>query len=385
MDNQRLNTAINDPIQSDRRQKIIHLHTELCRIFKIRYPIFLAGMAGGPGTVSLTAAVSNAGGLGTLGAAYMEPEAIRTAILDIRKLTNAPFGVNLFVTQAHDDNSRTLEVQHELNAMRAKLGVPQVDAEDVKTPAHFEQQFAVLLEEKVPVISTAIGVLPPHMTEQAKAAGIQIVTMVTTVEEAILAEQAGCDAIVAQGSEAGGHRGTFDIVQRPMGANIGTMALVPQIVAHVHVPVIAAGGIMDGRGLVAALVLGAQGVQMGTRFLTSIESGAHNAYQHKLLESTEESTVITNVFSGRPARGIVNEFIKVWDQNGVEPLPFPTQNTATRDIRNAAAKQNNSEYMSLWAGQGLRMLTDGQSAGSIVEETIQQAQMILAQIKNSYV
>ncbi|WP_235550590.1 NAD(P)H-dependent flavin oxidoreductase [Paenibacillus sp. Soil750] len=376
-----MNTAISDPLLSDRRQKIIHLNTALCRIFEIRYPIFLAGMAGGPGTVGLTAAVSNAGGLGTLGAAYMEPEAIRTAIRDIRKLTNAPFGVNLFVTRAQDDNSRTPEVQQELNVMRAKFGIPNVVAEEVKTPDHFEQQFAVLLEEKVPVISTAFGVLPPHMTEQAKAAGIRIVTMVTTVDEAILAEQAGCDAIVAQGSEAGGHRGTFDIANRPMGANIGTMALVPQIVAHVQVPVIAAGGIMDGRGLVAALVLGAQGVQMGTRFLTSIESGAHIAYQHKLLASTEESTVITKVFSGRPARGITNEFIKVWDQSGVEPLPFPTQNTATRDIRNAAAQQNNSDYMSLWAGQGLRMLTAGQSAGSIIQETIDQAQTILTQIK----
>lgn len=340
-------------------------------------------MAGGPGTVRLAAAVSDAGGLGTLGAAYMEPEAIRKAIKEIRTLTNAPFGVNLFVSQAPDDNERTLEVQRELNGMRTKLGIPQIEAGEVTTPDHFEQQFAVLLAERVPVISTAFGVLPPQMTEAAKAAGIRIVTMVTTVEEAILAEQAGCDAIVAQGSEAGGHRGTFDITNRPMGANIGTMALVPQIVGHVRVPVIAAGGIMDGRGLVAALVLGAQGIQMGTRFLTSIESGAHLAYQQKLLASTEESTVITNVFSGRPARGIVNEFIKTWDGNGVQPLPFPTQNTATRDIRNAAAQQDNTDYMSLWSGQGLRLLTAGQSAESIVEETIQQAQVILTQIKNA--
>ncbi|MDR6550058.1 nitronate monooxygenase [Paenibacillus qinlingensis] len=361
----------------------MNLNTALCRIFQIRYPIFLAGMAGGPGTVSLAAAVSNAGGLGTLGAAYMEPEAIRTAIRDIRELTDAPFGVNLFVTQAKDDNTRTAEVQRELNVMRAKLGLAQIPADDVKTPDHFEEQFAVLLAEKVPVISTAFGVLPPNMTEQAKAAGIRIVTMVTTVEEALLAEQAGCDAIVAQGSEAGGHRGTFDITNRPMGANIGTMALVPQIVERVHVPVIAAGGIMDGRGLLASLALGAQGVQMGTRFLTAIESGAHISYQQKLLTSNEESTLITNVFSGRPARGIANAFIKDWEKNGVEPLPFPSQNTATRDIRNAAAKQHNSDYMSLWAGQGLRMLTAGQSAASIVLETVDQAQSILNQFKDA--
>lgn len=336
-------------------------------------------MAGGPGTVDLTAAVSNAGGLGTLGAAYMEPEALRIAIRDIRKLTNAPFGVNLFASRATDDNTRTEEVQQELNDFRQKLGLSQVTNKAVMSPDLFEQQFAVVLEEKVPVISTAFGVLPVHMTNQAKAVGMQIVTMVTTVNEAIMAEQAGCDAIVAQGSEAGGHRGTFDISNRPMGANIGTMALVPQIVDSVKVPVLAAGGIMDGRGLVAALALGAQGVQMGTRFLTSVESGAHIAYQQKLLASTEESTVITNVFSGRPARGVANEFIKVWDDKKVEPLSFPTQNTATRDIRNAAAKQNNPDYMSLWAGQGLRMLTSGQSAERIVQETIQQAKTILEQ------
>lgn len=203
--------------------------------------------------------------------------------------------------------------------------------------------------------------------------------MVTTINESLLAEQAGCAAIVAQGNEAGGHRGTFDISNRPMGANIGTMALVPQIVDRVNVPVLAAGGIMDGRGLIAALALGAQGVQMGTRFLTSLESGAHLSYQEKLLASTEESTVITKTFSGRPARGIANEFIKIWDESGTEPLPFPTQNTATRDIRNTAAQQNDPEFMSLWAGQGLRMLTSGQSAESIVKETINQAQSILTE------
>ncbi|MDR6880011.1 nitronate monooxygenase [Bacillus sp. 3255] len=356
----------------------ITLATDLCKLFQIRYPVFLAGMAGGPGTARLAAAVSNAGGLGTLGAAYMDPDTLRHAIREIRERTNAPFGVNLFADRTPDDNSRLAEGQRVLNGMRGVLGLPHPrEGEAIRTPDHFEQQFAVVREEKVPVISTAFGVLPKEMTEQAKAAGMRIVTMVTTVNEALLAEQAGSDAIVAQGSEAGGHRGTFDISDRPMGATIGTMALVPQIADQIRIPVIAAGGIMDGRGLVAALALGAQGVQLGTRFLTAVESGAHPAYQHTLLSSTEESTVITNVFSGRPARGVANAFIRRWDESATEPLPFPTQNTATRDIRNAAAKQNNPEYMSLWAGQGLRMLTSGQTAESIVREIIQQAQGIL--------
>ncbi|NBD23720.1 NAD(P)H-dependent flavin oxidoreductase [Paenibacillus glycinis] len=355
------------------------LDTEICRMLKIRYPVFLAGMAGGPGNARLAAAVSNAGGLGTLGAAYMEPEAIRGAIRELRGLTSEPFGVNLFALRAADDNARTVEVQRELNGMRQRLGIPQAGGESVHTPDYFERQAAVLLEERVPVISTAFGVLPASMVEQAKAAGLRIVTMVTTVNEALLAERAGSDAIVAQGTEAGGHRGTFDIADRPMGANIGTMALVPQIVDSVRIPVIAAGGIMDGRGLVAALALGAQGVQLGTRFLTSLESGAHPSYQERLLSSTEESTVLTNAFSGRPARGVANAFIEAWEKNGLEPLPFPTQNTATRDIRNAAARQGNPDYMSLWAGQGLRMLTSGQDAAEIVRELVAQAQTLLRQ------
>ncbi|MFF2479802.1 NAD(P)H-dependent flavin oxidoreductase [Paenibacillus sp. NPDC058071] len=356
----------------------ITLKTDLCQILDIEYPIFLAGMAGGPGTADLAAAVSNTGGLGTLGAAYMEPEAIRDAIRKIRELTEKPFGVNLFSISATDDNTRMEEVQSELNQIRSSLGLSPKAAEEVRTPSYFEKQFSVLLEERVPVISTAFGVLPEPFMKQAKQAQIKVIAMVTTVEEAILAEQAGCDAIVAQGSEAGGHRGTFDLTNRPLGANIGTMALVPQIADRVKIPVIAAGGIMDGRGLVASLALGAQGVQLGTRFLTAAESGAHPSYQQRLLRSTEESTALTTAFSGRPARGVVNKFVEFWSTNGIEPLPFPTQNTVTRDIRNESAKQNNADYMSLWAGQGLRMLTSGHSAVEIVKDIIQKAEAILS-------
>jgi nitronate monooxygenase len=357
----------------------IRLDTELCKLFGIRYPIFLAGMAGGPSTVELTAAVSNAGGLGTLGAAYMEPVAIREAIRDIRDRTNAPFAVNLFAIQMPDDNDGIGEVQRRLNRIRESLGIPEASEEAVvNTPDRYKEQIAVLLEEKVPVISTAFGILSESDTRQARAAGILTIGMATTVREAIKVELAGYDAVVAQGSEAGGHRGTFDVTEHPMGANIGTMALVPQIVDHVNIPVIAAGGIMDGRGLVAALALGAQGVQMGTRFLTANESGTHAAYKKALLASTEESTVLTKVFSGRPARGILNQFIQQWDSGDVAPLAFPTQNTITRDIRYAAAQQNNIENMSLWAGQATRLLKSGQGAQEIIAETVHQASAILS-------
>lgn len=356
---------------------VLKLHTGLCSLFGIRYPVFLAGMAGGPSTSELVAAVSEAGGLGTLGAAYMEPEAIGAAIDEIRRRTDAPFGVNLFAVRADDDNTRIREVQPVLNTMRDALELPQAGPEPAATRDLLDAQVTVLLEKKVPVISTAFGLLAEPVLREAKAAGIRVVAMATTVREAVLAEQAGCDAVVAQGTEAGGHRGTFDVRQHPMGANIGTFALVPQIVDSIKLPVLAAGGVMDGRGLVAALALGAQGVQLGTRFLTAAESGAHPAYQQQLLSSTEESTVLTKAFSGRPARGIANGFIRQWDASGVEPLPFPTQNTLTRDVRNAAAKQNNPDYMSLWAGQGTRLLRAGQTAGEIVAEIINEANDLL--------
>lgn len=355
----------------------ISLQTALCEQFGIRYPLFLAGMAGGPSTPELTAAVSEAGGLGTLGAAYMEPEDIRTAIRRIRELTAAPFGVNLFVTRPGDDHSRMQEVQSELNKFRNQLDIPISAVNDVHTPNWFEEQFEVLLEERVPVISTAFGVLPAPLMQAAKSSGLKVVSMVTTVREALLAQENGCNAIVAQGSEAGGHRGTFAIDVHPMGANIGTMALVPQIVDRVTIPVIAAGGIMDGRGVAAALVLGAQGVQMGTRFLTAVEAGTNEAYRKALLESDEESTVLTKAFSGRPARGINNAFIQQWEASGIAPLAFPTQNTVTRDIRNAAGKKQQAEYLSLWAGQGTRMLTADLTAKQIVDDIMNQAAAII--------
>ncbi|UPK41571.1 NAD(P)H-dependent flavin oxidoreductase [Paenibacillus pabuli] len=356
----------------------IQLNSKLCQIFNIRYPIVLSGMAGIPNMAPLVAAVSNAGGLGTLGAAYMTPQELRDAIHEIKKRTNAAFAVNIFAHVGPDHYTNFDAVNEELNPIRENLGVKKRTQDEIRTSNHFEEQLGILLEEKVPIISTTFGLLSEHHMQKVKSLGIKIMSKVTTVEEAVQAEKRGCDVIVAQGSEAGGHRGTFDVSSRPSGANIGTMALVPQVVDHVHIPVIAAGGIMDGRGLVASLALGAQGVQMGTRFLTSAESGAHEVYKRALLDSTEESTVITNAFSGRPARGIKNDFIQHWEASLTKPLTFPTQNTLTREIRNASAKQNNPEYMALWAGQGTRMLTDNHAAGDIINQIVEEARGIIS-------
>ena len=355
----------------------MNLETKLCEILGITNPIIQAGMAGGPTTVELVASVSNAGGLGTLGAAYMKPEEIRAAIRKIKEQTSKPFAVNLFCTDWQDQYDGVEESQRVLNVIREKLGLEYLDNQ-VETNNFFEEQFEVLIEEKVPVISTAFGILPRDKMAKVKEQGMKVTSMVTTVREAQLAVREGADIIIAQGSDAGGHRGTFEIEKNTLGATIGTFSLVPQVVDAVSVPVVAAGGIMDSRGLVAALALGAQGVQMGTAFLTTVESGAHPVYKEVLVKSTEESTVITKVFSGRPARGIKNAFIQAYQDADVSPADFPTQNTLSSDIRKEAALQNNPEFMSLWAGQGTRLLQNEIPAEKLISDLVEGAKRILS-------
>lgn len=354
---------------------MISLRTVFCGRFGIEYPIIQAGMAGGPTSVELVAAVSEAGGLGTLGAAYMAPDALREAIQEIKSKTSKPFSVNLFASEAKDDFSRLKEVEVVLKSFRSELGIGDA-ASSLTSPDWSNEQFEICLELDVPVISTAFGCLTPDQMIRTKDKNIKTTAMVTTVEEARFAERAGVDAIVAQGSEAGGHRSTFSLADHPFGAQIGAMSLVPQVVDAVEVPVIAAGGIMDGRGLVASLVLGAHAVQIGTRFLASKESAAHAVYKQALFDSTEESTVITKSFSGRPARGIKNRFIEEFERSKVEPLPFPSQNTETKDIRAAAAKSANPDFMSLWAGQSTRMLKNEMAAAEIVRTIMEQAEQL---------
>ncbi|MCF6409441.1 nitronate monooxygenase [Alkalihalobacillus sp. EGI L200015] len=349
----------------------MNLRTEICSLFAIEYPIIQAGMAGGITTPELVAAVSNAGGLGTLGAGYLTPDATRDAIRKIRERTDRPFSVNLFRVKMEKEDSRTTAVQENLMPIYEELGISP-SAEQPEVTDHYEKQFDILIEEKVPVISTTFGVPTQNQVNRAHGQGLNLVTMVTTVKEAIKAEKVGVDAVVAQGGEAGGHRGTFEMENR-RGANIGTLALIPQVVDHVSIPVIAAGGIMDGRGLVAARALGADGIQLGTRFLNAVESSADPAYKKALLDSDEESTEITTAFSGRPARAIRNRFMEFLKLNEIEPLTYPIQNFITKEIRAAAKRQGKAGYMSLWSGQGNRLIKNGQTADEIVKEIISEA------------
>lgn len=356
---------------------MISLNTSLCKLLNIEYPIIQAGMAGGSTTVEMIVNVCNSGALGTLGAAYMPPEEIRKAIQAIKKQTSHPFAVNIF--SANDKvktNENKKEVEDTLLEIGKNLGI-EAESITMDAPDLSEERFQVLIDEEVPIISTAFGILPANKMKVVKEKDIKIIAMVTTINEAISAEKAGVDVIVAQGSDAGGHRSTFDIERHPNGANIGTFSLVPQVVENVSIPVVAAGGVMNGKGLVAALALGAEGVQMGTRFLGTTEADIHPLYKKAIFESTEEDTVLTKSFSGRPARGIKNKFIEEFDKSGISPLAFPMQNTATRNIRNEAHKQNKVDYMSLWAGQGLRTMKKETTVAVIIKEVLKEAKNIL--------
>jgi nitronate monooxygenase len=311
-------------------------------------PIVQAPMAGTT-TPELVAAVSGAGGLGSLGASVLEPDELRAAIRRIRELTDRPFAVNLFAP--HDQPEPTDEVVAAVDAVlrpvRQDLGLPEpVRERPLVPPDRFEALLEVVLAERVPVFSFTFGIPP---LDDLRTVGVRVLGTATTVAEATQLERAGADAVVAQGAEAGGHRGTFaaDFEE----AFIGTMALVPQVVDAVGIPVIAAGGISDGRGIAAALALGADGAQLGTAFIPCPESAAPPGYKRAVLAAAEESTIVTRVYTGRPARAIRTPLLERLESSGVEPAPFPAQAALLWDFRSAAAELDRPDLLFLLAGQ----------------------------------
>ena len=260
-----------------------------------------------------------------------------------------------------------------------ELGLAPPVAPSVASASTFDALFDAALNSGASVFSFAFGLLPAPAATAVKSRGMLLVGTATTVEEAVLLERAGVDAVVAQGSEAGGHRGSF--ASGFDAGLVGVMALVPQMVDAIGVPVIASGGIMDGRGIAAALALGASAVQMGTAFLTCEEAGIPEVYKAAILAAREDGTRLTRAFSGRPARGIVNRFMtEVEAGNSAEAiLPFPWQNTLTRPLRTAAAKQGRAEFLSLWAGQGVRMARR-QSAAELVARLASETASAIGQL-----
>jgi nitronate monooxygenase len=348
-----------------------------CRKYGLSIPVVLAPMGGGPSTPELVAAVSNAGGLGSLAAAYSNAERIQQDIAAVRKLTTRPFAVNLFSPQAQLPlNDGVNAVSEFLRPYHERLGLkapelPQKPIEDS------DEQLEAVAKAAPPIVSFTFGLLPAKAMERLKAQGTYLMGTATTVEEAGQLERAGVDAVIAQGSEAGAHRGTFAVPAEE--ALIGAVALVPQVVDAVRVPVIASGGIMDGRGLVAALALGASAVQMGTAFLACKEAGTNAAYREALLRGGKDATKLTRAFSGRMARGLSNEFIEKWNASGLEHLPYPWQNAFTQPMRRAATAAKQAGLLSLWAGQGLSMLreTTAEQLMKDLREEMKQASMKL--------
>ena len=326
---------------------------ELRKRLGIQHPIIQAPMAGGGDTPRLVAAVSEAGALGSIGAAYLTPQQIAETARAVRALTSRPFGINLFApVRPTGDSPDARRAVERVAPHYSELGLP-APSSPAAPPDIFGAQLAAALESGASMFSFTFGMLPAEAIAAIKRRGMFFAGTATTVEEALLLEKAGVDAVVAQGSEAGGHRGSFAAdFDRSM---VGTIALVPQIADAVRVPVIASGGIMDGRGIAAALALGASAVQMGTAFLTTDEAGVPDCYKDAILGAQEHQTRLTRAFSGRPARGIVNRFMEQIDREPEAILPFPLQNALTRPLRTAAAKAGRAEFLSLWAGQGLRM------------------------------
>lgn len=356
--------------------------SELMHRLNLIHPIIQAPLAGGGDTPELVAAVGDAGALGFIGAAYLTPAQIEEASRRVRSLTTRPFGINLFAPIALPDVQADVRVAvNRVAPYFAELGLPFPVAPELPRDS-FGEQLRAALESGASVFSFTFGVLPANAIEAIKERGMFLVGTATTVEEAVTLEKAGVDVVVVQGSEAGGHRGTF--ASQFDAAMIGIMSLVPQAVDALRVPVIASGGIMDGRGIAAALALGASAVQMGTAFLTCDEAGVPSAYKKAILDAREDETRLTRAFSGRPARGIVNRFMSEIERESepVAILPFPLQNALTRPLRNAAAKQGRAEFLSLWAGQGVR-LARRQPAASLVARLVSETDSVIRGLRAS--
>ncbi len=310
------------------------LHTPICELFGIEYPIFLAGM-GGVSTAPLVAAVSNAGGLGVIGAATMDPARLRDQIHQTRDLTDKPFAVDLLAPD----------------------------------PERIRPQIEVIYDEDVKVFVAGLAVPAAFISEMHKR-GMKVIVMCGKVRHAVKSEQAGADVVAAQGTEAGGHTG-----------EIGAMALIPQTVDAVHIPVLAAGGIVDGRGVVAALALGAQGVVIGTRFIASNESQAAQGYRQAIVDAHDDSTMRTRAYTGKPARTIRTGYAEEWEKKADEIQPFPMQ-------AGISVSQGVMDYMGhtpffdvdrtfLPAGQGSGGIHDIKPAAEIFRDIVRESEAVI--------
>ena len=366
------------------------LRTKLCDLLGVEYPVILAGM-GGVARAELVAAVSNAGGLGIIGAAVMPPEELRQEIRKVRDLTDKPFGVDLLLPtmgqipeapprqEGQRMRIRDLfppEYRDIVEKLKRRFELPEVEGEPPTPMARFgpdliQRQMEVVLEEKVPVFASGLGNPAPFVPHLHKN-GTKVIALVGNVKNARRVAEGGADVVVAQGYEAGGHTG-----------RIGTMALVPQVVdAVAPTPVVAAGGIGDGRGLAAALCLGAVGVWVGTAFLVSQEAHLDPDLKGRIVEASEEDTRVTRIFTGKTARVLNNPLIDEWERAGLPLLGFPQQGFFMAQVLAAARTAGRKELWMNAAGQVAGMMRHIRPARQILEEMVAQAAEVLQQWPN---
>lgn len=340
----------------------------------IRLPILLAPMAGAC-PPSLSIAVANAGGMGACGALLMPPEAIRKWAGEFRRHSNGAFQINLWIPGPAPVRNPELEARQRAFLSAWGPPVPQ-DAGQTALP-DFRAQCEALLAARPKVISSIMGLYEPAFVSEIKAHGILWFATVTTVEEARVAEAAGADAIVAQGMEAGGHRGAFDS-EAAESQMVGLFALLPQIADAVAVPVIAAGGIADSRGVAAALILGASAVQIGTGFLRAPEANLNPLYRERIGRTEAHETKVTRAFTGRAGRSILTRYVRECAAQGAPaPAAYPVQRGLTRAMRDDALRSGDPERMQMWAGQAAK-LAQPRPAGALAEELWRDASVLLS-------
>ncbi|MER5193248.1 nitronate monooxygenase [Streptomyces sp. NPDC002755] len=328
------------------------------------YPIVQAPMAGGVSLPRLAAAVCEAGGLGFLAAGYKTADGMYQEIKQLRSLTARPFGVNLFMPQPDHAETGAIEVYaHQLAGEAAwyetELGDPDSGRDD-----GYDAKLAVLLDNPVPVVSFHFGIPGGEALDSLRRAGTVTLVTVTTAEEARAVERAGADAVIVQGVEAGGHQGTHRDNPENDRSGIGLLALIAQVRESVNLPIVAAGGLMRGSQIAAVLAAGADAAQLGTAFLVTPESGAHAVHKQALTNPLFVRTELTRAFSGRPARGLVNRFLR--EHGPYAPAAYPEVHHLTSPLRKAAAKAGDAQGMALWAGQGHRLARE-LPAGQLVE------------------
>ena len=344
------------------------LNTPICEMMDIEYPIFAAGM-GGVTMAPLTAAVSAAGGCGVIGATFCTPDELRTEIRAVRAITDRPFGVDLLIPGDIPEDVSAREVPPLPDFLEDLL--PKVKGLKGSPPPALTVELArcqvqVTLEEKVPLIVSALGT-PDWLVEECHALGIKVMSMVGAVRHAKKLEDIGVDIIVAQGMEAGGHVGT-----------VTTMVLVPAVVDAVSIPVLAAGGIIDGRGIAAGMMLGAQGAWIGTRFIATKEATAPENHKQGILKADENGTVVSRCYTGKPSRVLKNEFTSRWYSHDSELLPMPWQRMRVEQLVAPAKAVGMPEIANFPTGQAAGAINNVPKAADVFQQMVREAEGALA-------